>query len=491
MTKGGAAPAEDSVAARAVPKARTGIRGLDDILEGGLPEGRITLLSGGPGTGKTVLAMEFVHGGAAAGEPGVFVCFEERADDLRANAAAMGMDLAAQEEAGALRVMTAEIPHRVVRAGEFDIHGLLAILDGHMQAVGARRVVLDAIDVLMRIFGDPQREREELHVLHDWLRDRGATAVITSKADPAGRQIYPFLDFLADCVLFLDQRMDRQVRTRRLRVVKYRGSGFLGNEHPYVLTPRGAVLMPVASMSMAQKTSPKRVSTGHATLDEILGGGYFAGSCILLAGPSGAGKTTLACTFVRDACRRGERVLYVDFEESAEALVDEMQSTGIDLRPALEDGTLRVLVAMPESAGIEQHLLDILDAIESFSPRHLVVDAISACRRMGSEPAAFDFLVRLLTACKVRGITVFYTNQVAELEQTTQISGSGISSLVDVLLAMQYVDDGERLRRRLVVIKSRGTKHSMRYHDFTIGDCGIALDGAERAERDQAAGDRP
>jgi circadian clock protein KaiC len=190
--------------------------------------------------------------------------------------------------------VTAEIPHRAVRAGEFDIHGLLAILDGHMQAVGARRVVLDAVDVLMRIFGDPEREREELHVLHDWLRDRGATAVITSKADTEGRQIYPFLDFLADCVLFLDQRTDRQVRTRRMKVVKYRGSDFLANEQPYVLTPRGAVLMPVEAMSMAQETSPERISSGHARLDEVLGGGLFGGSCILLAGPSGAGKTTLA-----------------------------------------------------------------------------------------------------------------------------------------------------------------------------------------------------
>jgi circadian clock protein KaiC len=378
MTQPGT-PKPGGRAAAHIPKAATGIRGLDAILDGGLPEGRVTLLSGGPGTGKTVLALQFLYGGAAAGEAGVFVCFEERAEDLRANAAAMGMDLAAQEEVGALRVMTAEIPHRAVRAGEFDIHGLLAILDGHMQAVGAERVVLDAIDVLMRIFGDPEREREELHALHDWLRDRGATAVITSKADPEGRQVYPFLDFLADCVLFLDQRMARQVRTRRLRVVKYRGSDFLSNEHPYVLTPRGLVLMPVASMSMAQETSPERISTGHEALDAILGGGFFRGACILLAGPSGAGKTTLACTFARRACDRGERVLYVNFEESAEALVDEMQSTAIDLRPAREDGTLHILAAMPESAGVEQHLLDILDAMDAVPPRHVVVDAISAC----------------------------------------------------------------------------------------------------------------
>ena len=214
----------------------------------------------------------------------------ERADDLRANAAAMGMDLAALEAAGTLRSVFAPVPHGAVRTGDFEIRGLLAILDGHTRQIGAQRLVLDAIDVLMRIFGYPHREHEELYVLNDWLRERGFTTILTVKSDRETGQAYPFLDCMADCVLLLDQRIDRQVRTRRLNVVKYRGSAFLSNEYPYVLSPRGVVLMPVSSASLEQKTVGRRVSSGSDALDAILGGGYFQGSCILLSGPSSAGS---------------------------------------------------------------------------------------------------------------------------------------------------------------------------------------------------------
>lgn len=464
-----------------IPKMPTHMRGLDDILAGGLPRGRTTLLSGGPGTGKTVFAVELLYRGALAGEPGVFISFEEHADDVRANATAMGMDVAGLEESGKLKVLHAEVPHGAVRSGEFDIKGLLGIVEGHTRALGAKFVVLDAIDVLMRIFGDPTREREEMYLLNDWLRERGFTVVLTVKANPAGEQIYPFLDFMADCVLFLDQRMHGQVRTRRLNVRKFRGSDFLSNEHPYVLSSRGVVLMPVSSVALVHEASGKPVTTGNGDLDATLGGGYLRGSCVLVAGASGTGKTTLACTFARAACQRGEEVLYVGFEESQEAMATGMLSTCIDLAPVLEAGTLRVLTAMPESLGVERHLLD---AFEALGPDHVVVDAISACHRMGSERAAFDFLLRLLTFCKEHGVTCLLADQLAEPEQAAQIAGYGISSLVDTLLVLEYCDDSRRISRRLLVVKSRGVAHSMRYHPFRITDDGIVLDAVadERAQ---------
>ncbi len=468
----------DASAGPPIAKVATGVRGLDTALKGGLPVGRTILLSGGPGTGKTVLATELLWRRALAGEPGVFVSFEERAEDLRANAAAMGMDIAALEQAGQLSVVHVEVPHGAIRSGEFDIRGLLAFIEGHTRAVGATRIVLDALDVLMRIFGDPLREREEMYVLHQWLRERGLSVILTVKANPSGQQIYPFLDFMADCVLSLDQRMAGQVRTRRLTVLKFRGSDFLSNEHPYLLTSSGVVLMPVSSMDLAYEPSRIHISSGNDQLDAILGGGFLRGTSIVLAGATGTGKTTMVSTFTREVCRKGEKALYVGFEESREALVSEMLAVGIDLRPALETGALTVLTAFPESAGVEQHLLRVLDAVEELEPSHLVVDAISACRRMGSEHAAFDFLVRLITACREKGVTCIYTNQLARAERATEITGFDISSLADTLMLLEYVDDGRKLSRRLLVIKARGAKHSMRYHELRITEHGFSIDSS-------------
>jgi len=459
-----------------IPKALTGIQGLDDILMGGFPQGRTTIINGVAGTGKTVMAMEFLYRGALAGEPGLFISFEERAEDIRINAAGMGIDIASLEEGGKFRVIHAELPLDTVNSGEFDTSGLLAMIEGHVGLIGAKRIVLDAIDVLMSIFGDPRREREEISILHNRLRDLGMTTILTVKVGPEGKMIYPFLDFMADCVLFLDQRLTGQVRTRRLSVLKYRGSDFLSNEHPYVFSPNGIVLLPVSSSALEQLSFRERVSSGHPKMDEILGGGYFRGSSILLAGPSGIGKTSLACIFAHAACDKGEKVLYVDFEVAQEALVGAMQSIGLDLRPALDaDSQLRIRTAMPESMGIEDHLLRIINEMNLFSPHHLVVDAISACRRMGSERAAFDFLVRLMTECKSRGITCLYTNQIRNQENLTRLSGMGISSLVDTIIALEYFFEGQGLNRRMMVIKSRGSDHSSAFHQMAFTDQGLEL----------------
>jgi len=459
-----------------IPKIQTRIRGLDDILYGGLPARRTTIVSGTAGTGKTVLAMEFLYQGALEGKPGIFISFEESAEDLRANAAGMGMDIESLENADKLKVIHAELPHDTILAGEFDTMGLLAMIEGHADMIGADRIVLDAIDVLMWIFDDPARERKEIFLMHEKLKDLGLTTILTVKVDPVGRKIYPFLDFMADCVLFLDQRMYNHVRTRRLNVVKYRGSNFLNNEHPYVLSEHGLSAIPVSSMDLGQFPFAERISTGHDGLDQMLNGGFFKGSSVLLAGPSGSGKTSLACIFAHAACSRGEKVLYVDFEVAGEVLISGVQSIGLDMRPVLEgENRLHIMTLIPESLGPEQHLLKIIDEINQFIPDHLVVDAISACRRMGGEQAAFDFIFRLMSMCKTRGITCIFTNQTTGDEHVTEISGIGVSSLVDVIIALEYYFSEKKMKRQLVVLKTRGSAHSMEYCQMHITDSGIRL----------------
>jgi circadian clock protein KaiC len=458
-----------------IPKMPTGIRGLDSILDGGLPVGRTILLSGGPGTGKTVLAVELLYRFALAGEPGILLTFEEKADQIRTNAIAMGMNIADLENEGKLKILHVDVPHGAIRTGDYDIKGLLAIIEGQRKALGAKRIVIDAIDMLMRIFGDPVREREEMYILHDYLRELAITVILTVKMNHAQEQVYPFLDFMADCVLSLDQRMQGQVRTRRMKVLKYRGSRFLSNEHPFVLSAGGVVFMPVSSLSLDYRPSRKKVTSGNAGLDVVLGGGYHSGTCVMVAGLSGSGKTMVACTFAQAACADGDKVLFVDFEVPLNIQTDLMLSVGIDLRTAMERGSLRMLNLLPESQGVEEHLLQILDSMESFQPDHVIIDAVSACRRMDSEEASFDFLLRLLTYCRERGMTCLLTNQVAGTEKPFGITRSDISSLMDTLVVLQYADNDGQVSRRLMVIKSRGVNHSMQYHQFTISDKGFDL----------------
>jgi circadian clock protein KaiC len=460
-----------------LPKMVTGIPGLDDVLRGGIPEGRTTLLVGGPGSGKTVLSVQALRHAAADGRPAVFVSFEEAADAVRANALSLGWDLAALEADDRLALLHPELDYRAIRAGDFSIKGLLAVLAGEAERIGARLVVIDAVDAVMRLFDDVRREEDELYALHAWLLERGFTAILTVKARPERRTraMYPFLDFLADCVIVLDQRIVEQVTTRRLRVLKYRGSGYAADECPFAITPDGLVLVPLSSTELFQRPLGSPIPSGNPTLDGMLGGGYRRHSAVLIAGPPGCGKTTLACTFAQAAGRRGERTLYVSFEEAKEELVPAMRSPGLDLAPLVEAGTLEFLTAMPEVLGVEQHLIRILRAMDRFEPNHLVVDAISAAERIGSRDAAFDFLLRLLAACRQRGVTCFYLSQTA-CGTTERFSGFGLSSLIDTALVLNYAWHSDELARTLFVLKMRGGWHSRKRHRLTISDDGLLIE---------------
>ena len=464
------------VRCRPIPKVPTQVRGLDEVLEGGLPRGRTTLVSGGPGSGKTVLGLEFLCRGALAGEPGVFVTFEERAEAVRTNALSMGWDLAALEKAGKVAVVEARLHGAEVLSGDFDIEGLLAIVAGHAKRIRAKRVVLDALDVLLRVYGDAQRERSELYRLHDWLIDRKLTSVLSVKVqlDENMAHRYEFLDFMADCVIRLDHRVVGQVATRRLRVIKYRGSAFGTNEYPYVISDLGIVLFPLTQAELTHQPLGQKVSSGLAGLDIMLNGGFRRSACILIAGTSGTGKTALASAFAQAAARRHEKVLYLNFEESQEALISGMLSAGIDLRPALRSRRLMVQTALPEAMGSDNHLVRALEAMDSFKPDHLIVDAISACVRMGSEQAAFDYLMRLVAVVKDRGITCLLTNQIMGLlGDGEELSGIGFSSVVDVVIHLRFVEAGQEIGRQVLIIKARGSGHSNRRESFYITDQGI------------------
>jgi circadian clock protein KaiC len=280
---------------------------------------------------------------------------------------------------------------------------------------------------------------------------------------------------MADCVIHVDQRVTAQITTRRLRVIKYRGSGYGRNEYPFIINEDGINIVPITSNVLQHRPPGPKVSSGQAWLDDILVGGYKCGTSILIAGTAGAGKTTLACFFTRAACLRGERVLYLNFEESPESMVSNMLSPGITLQPLIKTGTLVVRSYLPEAMGVEEHLFHAAKNLDEFQPQHVVVDAISACKRMGSDLAAFEYLMRILNVCKERGITCIYINQTSGLDIIEEISGIGISSLIDTIILLRHLPIGGAIARQLIVMKSRGSKHSEQFHEFRITDRGIDL----------------
>src|SRR6266850_460479 len=463
----------------ALPKVATQIEGLDEILHGGIPVGGTTLVWGAAGCGKSILGLEFLYRGALADDPGILVVFEERAQAVRQHALTLGWDLAPLEQAGKLFVLDGVIDPAVILAGDFDLQALLAIIAGRSQATGAKRIVIDAVDVLMRLYRDPWREQSEIYTLHRWLADREMTTILTMKVLHYQTPLpgYEFLDFMADCVIKLDQRSNNQVSTRRLQVIKYRGSSFGRNEYPYIIADDGIHLLPVSSVVLTQQAPGDVVSSGSAQLDAMLEGGYKRGTSVLVPGAPGTGKTTIASTFAQAACARGEKTLFLAFEESAQAIIANMLSPGIDLRPALQAGTLRFLTAMPEAMGAEDHLFAALREIAVFQPRLVVADALSALMRMGTEQAAFEYAMRLVVACKERGITCLFTNQLFGAAAEDSFAGVGISSLVDTVILLRFAESGGMLHRTLLIRKVRGAAHSTECHEFRITDRGLELLG--------------
>lgn len=469
------APSAPSGASVHLAKTPTGIGGLDDLTLGGLPAGRPTLLCGAAGCGKTLFGMTFlVNGATKFNETGVFMSFEEREKDLAANVHSLGFDI---DELIAKRKLVIDYV-RIERAeieesGEYDLEGLFVRLGHAIDMVGAKRVVLDTIEALFSGLADSSILRAELRRLFGWLKDKGVTAIITAERGEGQLTRFGIEEYVSDCVILLDNRVEEQVVTRRLRVVKYRGSAHGTNEYPFLIDDEGISVLPITSAGLGHTISDEAVSTGVDDLDAMLGiGGYFKGSSILISGLAGTGKSTFGAAFADAACKRGERCLYFAFEESPDQVVRNMRSVGINLKAHLNSGRLRFEAARPSLFGFEMHLARMNRDIEQFKPATIVVDPISAFRGPSTEIHAT--LVRLADICKTKGITAVFTS-LSAIDEHMNDSERSVSSLMDTWISLRDIEaDGER-NRILYLLKSRGMSHSKQIREYQLADDGIHL----------------
>ncbi len=475
---------------RGIRKVPTGIRGLDEVLRGGLPAGRPSLVCGGPGTGKSVLAAEFLGRGATRYDaPGVLVSFEQRRDDLVADLA--GLDLGVREAlaGGRLRVESVLLdPGEAVAVGEFDLGGLTARLDRWIDDVGASRLALDGVDALLAWLPSAPALRPAFGALCRWIRERGITSVLASGrgGDGVGLSTHGVEEYVSDCVVVLDHRVAEQISKRRLRVVKYRGSGHGVDEYPFVIGAEGFSVLPITSLGLDAGAPEDIVPSGVEGLDRILsGGGYFRGSTVLVTGTAGTGKSTLAARFAEGVCRRGGRCLYLAFEESAAQLVRNMRSVGIDLRAPLDAGSLRVDARRPTEFGLEEHLVAIQAAIAAQRPEAVVMDPITNFVAVGDRFQVKSMLLRVLDHLKHAGVTVVMTS-LTPGAGSEEGSEAAVSSLVDSWIVIRYRRDRSgRRHRELHVQKARGMAHSEELFELVMSSQGPQVRVAERATEGQ------
>jgi circadian clock protein KaiC len=460
-----------------VAKVPSGVKGLDEITGGGLPKGRPTLVCGGPGCGKTLFAMEFlVRGAIEHGEPGVFVSFEESREELAANVGSLGFDVQRLETQKKLAIDHVRVERaEIEETGEYNLEGLFVRLQHAVDSVGARRVALDTIESLFSALANETILRSELRRLFRWLKERQLTTIITAERGAASLTRQGLEEYVSDCVILLDHRVTEQVSTRRLRVVKYRGSVHGTNEYPFLIDESGISVMPITSLSLQHRAPVARVSTGIPRLDEMLDGkGYFEGSTVLVSGTAGTGKTSVAAHLALATCSRGERCLYFAFEESAAQILRNMRSIGLDLEPSVRNGRLRIEPFRPHSSGLEQHLTGIHKAVTEFEPRVVIMDPISNLVGVGTASEARSMLTRVIDHLKSRGITTLFTNLTTgtvELEETDV----GISSLIDTWLMLEVVRSGGERNRIMNIVKSRGMAHSNQTCEFRLTREGVQI----------------
>ena len=465
-------------AERDLPKAPTGITGLDEITLGGFPRGRPTLVCGSAGCGKTLLAMEFlVRGATEFGENGACITFEETEEELARNVASLGFDVEQLVRDGKLAFDHVHIDRREIEeTGEYDLEALFLRLGLAIDSVGAKRVVLDTIESLFGGFSNMALLRSELRRLFRFLKDRGVTAVITAERGDGTLTRQGLEEYVSDCVILLDHRVDEQLSTRRLRVVKYRGTSHGTNEYPFLIDEHGISVLPVTSLGLRHHVGTERVTSGVARLDAMLGGhGYYRGSSILVSGTAGSGKSTLSAHFADATCRRGERCLYLAFEESPDQIVRNMRSVGIDLQPWLDQGLLRLEASRPAMHGLEMHLAQIHRRVAEFKPHSVIIDPMSNFGASGqSLDAAAAMLLRLIDFLKSEGITAMFVNLTSG-GHALEATDVGVSSLIDTWLVLRDIEAGGERNRGLYVIKSRGMKHSNQIREFVITSSGIDL----------------
>ncbi len=460
-----------------LPKSPTGIQGLDEITDGGLPRGRPTLVCGGAGCGKTLLAAEFlVRGAVQFGEPGVFMAFEETEKELKANVASLGFDLTGLVRRKKIVVDYVHIERSEFQeSGEYDLEGLFVRLNHAIDSIGAKRVVLDTLEVLFASLPNEAILRSELRRLFRWLKEKGVTAVLTAERGREALTRHGLEEYVSDCVILLDHRVNDQIATRHLRVVKYRGALHGTNEFPFLIGAAGISVLPITSLALNHKVSTARIATGISRLDAMLGGrGFFRGSSILLTGTPGTGKTIISSNFAQAAARRGERVLFFSFEESPDQIIRNMHSIGLRLEPLVKRGLLRFHSARPSLYGLEMHLATMFKEIATFQPHVVIIDPITSLMDSGTDSEGKGMVTRLIDFLKAGQITSLFTS-LTQGGHALQQSEAAMSSLMDSWLLLQdFEGNGER-NRVLYVLKARGMAHSNQIREFLISDRGIDL----------------
>lgn len=478
-------PAKRSKQPKLLPKSPTGIPGMDEITGGGLPKGRPTLVAGGAGCGKTLFAMEFlVNGAIQYKEPGVFVAFEESAEELAQNIASLGFDLKELIKQKKLIIDYVRIERsEIEETGEYDLEGLFIRLGHAIDSIGAKRVALDTVEVLFAALPSQGILRAELHRLFRWLKDKGVSAVVTAERGERTMTRFGLEEYVADCVILLDHRVTEQVSTRRLRIVKYRGTLHGTNEYPFIIGQDGISVLPITSLTLDHKVPSGRISTGVKELDDMLGGkGFHRGSSILVSGTAGTGKTSLAAAFVDAACQRGERCLYFAFEESTSQILRNMRSIGMDLGPQVKKGLLQFHVARPTLYGLEMHLVTMYDLIKEYKPEIVVLDPITDFFAIGSKTEVKAAVIRMIDFLKSNQITALFTSYTSE-EDTPDQTIVGVSSLIDAWLSLRNLESNGERHRGLFVLKSRGMAHSNQIRSFHLTDDGIQLGALDLAGR--------
>ncbi len=460
-----------------LPKCPTGIQGLDEITGGGLPRGRPTLVCGGAGCGKTLLAVEFlVRGAAQFGEPGVFMAFEETEAELKANVASLGFDLSGLVRQKKIVIDYVHIERSEAQeSAEYDLEGLFVRLNHAIDSIGAKRVVLDTLEVLFASLPNEAILRAELRRLFRWLKEKGVTAVITAERGRESLTRHGLEEYVSDCVIVLDHRVYDQIATRNLRVMKYRGALHGTNEFPFLIGDEGISVLPITSLGLNHKVSNERIATGIPRLDAMLGGrGFFRGSSILLTGTPGTGKTIISANFAQAAARRGERVLFFSFEESPNQIIRNMHSIGLRLEPLVKRRLLRFHSARPSLYGLEMHLATMFKEIAAFQPHVVIMDPITSLMDAGTPSEGKGMVTRLIDYLKAGQVTTLFTS-LTQGSHILQESESAMSSLMDSWLSLQdFEGNGER-NRVLYVLKARGMAHSNQIREFLISDHGIDL----------------
>jgi circadian clock protein KaiC len=474
-------------------KCPTGIKGFDQIMEGGLPTNRITLVCGSAGSGKTLLGIDFLIKGAANyNEPGILMSFEETEEELYKDVASLNLDLQGLVLRKKILLEHVLLEHRDIQELGFNLEGILIRLEHAIESIGAKRVVLDSLESLFAGLTDAGTLRLEMKRLFRWLKKKHVTTIVTGEPGRDSYTRHGLEEYISDCIILLDNRVNQETAIRRIRVIKYRGSDHGTNEYPFVIDKEGLSVIPITSAGLDQPGTAKRVSTGIPSLDKMFqGGGFTKGSTILISGTAGTGKTSLSAAFAVERCKRGERCLFLSYEESAGQLVQNMGSINLQLAPLVKKGLLRIVSTRPSFFGLEMHLLDLYKTIEEFKPQAVVIDPLTSLIAEGSQREIQSMVTRMIDLLKSKGITGLFTSLVSSTAQNYTSGEVGVSSLIDTWVVVRELEEeaGKKRIRGLYIVKSRGMGHSSDVHKLVLSDDGISIvpmsDAADRNQKNK------